>query len=178
YIARLAQSVHEQTRQIDLMQLVLNEHIHSAGHLINQQELIEQIVEYVLPELTEKFSQDILSCINLIPFLPLNMAALEKIIQNKLYALKKPLHVMFNLELHYAPEIIKFLAQEALWQRSPHRESLDKILERHLYACVSHAALKHMDNKNNALQRLLLQLNEQGQALKCEFVTIKETTYI
>jgi len=177
HIIRLVQSIPEQNRQIDLMQLVLNEHIPTTGHPLNQQGLQEKIVEHILPELTGKFSKDILSRINLIPFLPLSFAALEKMIQHTLAVLKKRLEVTFNLELHYAPEIIKFLAQEALWQHS-YMNALDKVLERYLYSAVSQALLKYMENKNNKWKRLLLQLNEQGQSLRYEFVMANEMTYM
>jgi ATP-dependent Clp protease ATP-binding subunit ClpA len=177
HIIRLVQSIPEKNRQIDLMQLVLNEHIHATGHPINQQGLQEKMIEHIFPELTDKFSKDILSHTNLIPFLPLSFIALEKIIQNKLSTLKKRLEVTFNLDLHYAPEIIKFLAQEALWQHT-YMKSLDKVLEHYLYSCVSHEILRHMGIQNNKSKRLLLQLNEQGQSLKCEFVIANEMSFV
>jgi ATP-dependent Clp protease ATP-binding subunit ClpA len=169
-IIQLVQSAPEQHKQIDLMQLVLNEHVHEPAH---QHVLQDNISEQIIPELTMHFSNELLQYTNLIPFLPLNYMALEKVIRNILQLLKKRLNVMFGIELHYAPEVIKFLTHEALWQRS-HIKSLDKLLEYSLYSCISSAILMQVEDRANSLKRLVLQLNDNGQLLRCEFMTTAE----
>lgn len=170
-ITSLIQASPEKHKQIDLMQLVLNEHVHDTNHTdvhIPSHEMIEK----VLPELLTHFSADIIQRGNLIPFLPLDYSSLEKIMRNKLKSLAKRLDLNFGIELTYAPEIIKFLAHEALWQRGK-TKSLDRLLEQHLYACVSHEILAHIEDKNKP-KKLLLQLNDNGQLLRCEFITANE----
>ena len=178
HIIRLVQSMPEEHKQIDLMQLVLNEHITTTVNPYNQRGFQEQMIENILPELTEKFSNDIMSSVNLIPFFPLTFIALEKIIQHKMQLLKKRLETLYNIELQYASEIIQFLAHETLWSKRVFIKSLDKILEYYLYSCVSYTILRHMDHKSSSHGRILLQLNENGQSLKCDFVAVNEAVFI
>ena len=117
------------------------------------------------------FSNEILQHIHLVPFLSLTDASLEKILRKKLQSLKKQLELSLGVELHYAPEIIKFLAREVLWQQS-YNKSLDKVLEHYLYSCVSHGILAQ--DKSSQRKRLLLQLNDQGQLLRCEWAVANE----
>ena len=153
----------------DLLQLVLNENIldipsSDAYHSHSMQEIYDQ----VLPELNKHFSTMLLQKTHVIPFSPLDFSALEKIIRLKIKSLIKTLASRFEIELNYAPEVLKFLAHEAYWQKS--KKSLEKILDQLLYSCVAHTLLAHNQDKNR-FNRLLLQLNEQGQLLKCEFMT-------
>jgi ATP-dependent Clp protease ATP-binding subunit ClpA len=169
-ITSLMQATHEKHKQIDLMQLVFNDHVSEGSQHIPGHEIIEKI----LPELTLHFSAELLQKINVITFLPLDYTSLEKIMYNKLKFLAKRLDQNFGIELSYAPEIIKFLAHEALWQNAK-TKSFDKLLEQQLYACVSHEILSHIEAKNKP-KRLMLQLNDNGQLLRCEFITANENT--
>jgi ATP-dependent Clp protease ATP-binding subunit ClpA len=172
-ITHFMQATPEKKKQIDLMQLVLNEHLHDgaypADHGISSQELYEKI----LPELQKYFSQELLQTMHLITFLPLDYVSLEKIMHNKIKSLAKRLDMHFGIELQFAPEIIKFLAHEALWHSRT--KSLNHLLEQQLYACVSHEILAHVEARNKP-KRLLLQLNDNGQLLRCEFITSTESS--
>jgi ATP-dependent Clp protease ATP-binding subunit ClpA len=168
-ITNLMQTEQDKHKQIDLMQLVLNEHVQDVSH---QPALPHEMTEQVLPELMTHFSKDFLEQVNIITFAPLDYTALEKIIRNKLTSLTKRLELSFGIEFHYAPEVIKFLVHEALWQRTQ-LKSLDQLLEKKLYSCVSHEILAHIEEKQ-ASKRLLLQLNDNGQLLRCEFITSNE----
>lgn len=158
----------DSSKTIDLMHLVLNENPQSPPASISHlspQELGEELV----PALEEYFSAALLPHLNIVPFLPLEYAAFEKIIRGKVKSLIKHLDVHFGIELNYAPEVVKFLAHEAMW-RKPQSKPLEKVLEEHLYSCVAHEILGHADDKNR-LKRLSLQLNDNGNLLRCEFIT-------
>jgi ATP-dependent Clp protease ATP-binding subunit ClpA len=169
-IAMLTQSppVYETGKTMDLIQLVLNEHPSAAPQVhahLSPQELCEEI----LPTLEGYFSPAILQHFNIIPFLPLDYASLEKIMRLKVKVLAKRLETHYGIELSYAPEVIKFLAHEALW-RKPNAKPLNKLLEQYLYSAVSNEILAYADDKNRP-RRLVLQLNDDGQLLRCEFVS-------
>jgi ATP-dependent Clp protease ATP-binding subunit ClpA len=165
-------SARETSKSVDLMQLVLNEHIqdHSSqeSHSFSPQELSDEL----LPKLAEHFPSDFLQKLHIVPFTPLDYAAFEKIIRLKIKTLSQRLHVHFGIELSFAPEIIKFLAHEIYWRKA-NTKSLDSLLDQHLYACVSHEILLHAENKNRS-KRLLIQLNDAGQLLRCEFIASNE----
>jgi ATP-dependent Clp protease ATP-binding subunit ClpA len=173
-ISQLMQSpqLHEPTKSVDLMQLVLNENLHEPTTQTSHQLTPEELCDELMPTLEAYFSANLLQSLNVVPFIPLDYAALEKISRIKIKALAKQLDVNFGIELSYAPEVIKFIAHEALW-RKPNVKSMDKLLEMHLYSCVAHEILAQSENKNRP-KRLLLQLNENGQLLKCEFVAASD----
>ncbi|EKD91565.1 MAG: ATPase AAA-2 protein [uncultured bacterium] len=166
------QNTQETTNAVDLMQLVLSENLHEPSQHNHQSLSPLELCDEILPQLTEHFSTAFLQQLNIVPFIPLDYAALEKIVRLKVKTLTKRLDANFGIELSFAPEVIKFLAHEALW-RKPNTKSLDKLLEQHLYACVAHEILLHADDKNK-LKRLLVQLNDSGQLLRCEFITPNE----
>ena len=152
----------------DLMELVLNTHL-SKATLSSETVSPQDICEEVLSVVAEHFSDEFLHGLNMVPFIPLDYHALEKIMHVKLKSLAKQLERRFQLELHYAPEVVKFLAHEV--ERDV--KSLDKLLDRHLYGCVTRAMLTYAEDKNKS-QQLLLQLNDNGHVLRCEFVTSNE----
>jgi ATP-dependent Clp protease ATP-binding subunit ClpA len=165
-------AAHDPLQTADLMQLVLNhehiQHTPQPQHHLSHQELAEEI----RPILETHFSPHLLSHLNLIPFTLLDYTSLEKIIRLKLKLLAKQLDTNFGIELTYAPEVIRFLVQETLWQ-GEQTKSVDKVLDQHLLSCVAHELVLHIDDKNRP-KRLLLQLNDAGQVLRCEFIAENE----
>ncbi len=163
------QRLHEAAQPMDLLQLVLNEAPtdlapHTIQHLSTQ-----ELCEAIMPTLETLFSPDLLRHLNIVPFVPLDYAAIEKIIRLKLKTFAKQLDTKFGIELSYVPEIIRFLSQEALWRRQ-HIKSIDKLLEQHLYTSVAHEILMHAEDKNRP-KHLHIQLNDAGQLLRCELAT-------
>ncbi|MEO8402620.1 MAG: AAA family ATPase [Gammaproteobacteria bacterium] len=158
----------ETSKTVDLMQLVLNEHVQEPSHQDQTNLSIQEINSELIPKLIEHFSSVFLQHVHVVPFVPLEYLAFEKIIRLKLKVLAKRLDNQFSIELNFAPEVIKFLAHEAYWRKTE-TTSFEKILEQHLYSCVSHEVLVHAEEKNKS-KRLLVQLNENGQRLRCEFV--------
>lgn len=162
-----APAAQESNKAPDLMQLVLNEHLNDSHHAhpqFSHQELCEELT----PILEQCFSTAALQHLHVIPFLPLDYAALEKIVRFKMKLLGKRLETNFQIELSYAPEVIKFLAHETLW-RKPHTKPIEKLLEQYLYSAVATEILAHAEDKNRP-KRMLLQLNGDGQLLRCEFI--------
>jgi len=167
------QTASETTETADLMQLILNENPHENAprrQLLSAQELCSEI----MPALETYFSIKILSHLNIVPFILLDYASVEKIIRLKLKQLTQQLEQNYGIELSYAPETIRFLVHETVWRHDSMRP-IDKILEQHLYSCVAHELISRLDDKNRT-KRLLLQLNDAGQLLRCEFVLPNDAT--
>lgn len=158
----------ETSKSVDLMQLVLNEHVQEPSQQDQANLSVQEINSELMPKLIEHFSSVFLKHIHVVPFVPLDYLAFEKIIRSKLKMLTRRLDNQFGIEINFAPEVIKFLAHEAYWRKTE-TTSFEKILEQHLYSCVSHEVLMHAEERNKS-KRLLVQLNENGQRLRCEFV--------
>lgn len=161
--------------QLDLMQLVLNEHVHDSLQQNTAWPSPQELCDVLLPELTKHFPETILQTFNIVPFIPLDYAALEKIIKSKIKMLARRLQKSFSIELSFAPEVVKFLAHEALWRKG-NIKSLDKLLEQYLYSIVTHEILLHAEDKDRS-KRLMIQLNESGHLLRCEFLTSNEAAF-
>lgn len=167
------QAAQEASQTADLMQLILNENPHEMGS--RRQHLSPQeVCEELMPALETYFSMKILRNLNIVPFILLDYPGIEKIIHLKLKQLAKQLDSQYGIELSYAPETVRFLVQETLW-RGDHGRPIEKILDQHLYSCVAHELISHMDEKNKP-KRFLLQLNDAGQLLRCESVSPNEAT--
>ena len=152
----------------DLMQLVLNgttddNTTHTQAHTL--QELSEEI----RPTLEANFGQSLLTHFNVIPFALLDYATLEKILRLQLKSLSHHLDKHYAIELTYAPEVLRFLVQETLRRAC----SIDMIQAQALYPCIAHELISHTTDKNRR-KRLLLQLNDAGQVLRSEFVSVEE----
>jgi ATP-dependent Clp protease ATP-binding subunit ClpA len=169
------QPQHDSAQTLDLMQLVLNEQAQETATPHHQSNLSPQeLSEEMMPALETYFSMNLLRQLNIIPFALLDYSGIEKIVRVKLKALARQLETQFSIELTYSPEVIRFLVQETLWRGETTRP-IDKTLEHHLYSCVAHELLAHMDDKNRP-KRLQLQLNDAGQLLRCEFLQATEAT--
>ena len=158
---------------IDLMQLVMSEQKHepmSEGHIYSPQELTDKVITHIAPYLPQSLYQNA----TLVPFMPLNKHAIEKIIRLKLKLLAKQLDNRYGIELAYAPEITRYLAQEVLMKYVNEKQTVDieKSL-RQLYFSIEQAILSQADNKNRPNQ-LFLQLNETGQVLRCDWLAITD----
>ncbi len=159
----------ETNKTLDLMQLVLNEHPQNSAANIHHHLTTQEICDELIPTLEGYFSQTLLQHLHIVPFLPLDYAAYEKIMRIKVKTFAKRLESHFGIELNCAPEVIKFLAHEALWRKTQIK-SMDKMLENYLYSIVANEIVAHAEDKNRP-KRLLLQLNDEGQLLRCEFVS-------
>lgn len=173
-IINLTHAAPEKNKTLDLLQLVLNESVRDINHHSLQQFSLPELRDEMIGTLAAHFSSDFLQYIHTIPFISLDYTSLEKIMHAKIKMLTKHLLTHFNIELTYAPEVIKFLAQEALWQRS-NIKSLDNWLEQQLHSCITHEILMQAEKKGSSNQ-LVVQLNENGQSLRCEFIISSETT--
>lgn len=165
----------DKNKQIDLVQFMLNDAVATVAPCAEPTWSLDEISKQLLLSLMQHFPPDLLHELVIVPFVPLDYLAIEKIVRSKLKMLEKRLDTQFGVELSYVPEVIKFLAHETFWQLSLTR-SLDKILAQHLYACVAQEISSHLDNKHK-LKKLLLQLHDNGQVLRCELVTLSEAMH-
>jgi ATP-dependent Clp protease ATP-binding subunit ClpA len=165
------QSAPETEQSNDLMQLVLNTSLQETTIPLENISP-EKMYDDVYSTLKMHFSAEFLRCLNIIPFIPLDYIALEKLMRLKLNSLAKQLDARFGIELHYASEVIKFLSHESLYNRI-NMKSFGNLLDQHLYACVTREVLAYAEDKNKSKQ-LLLELNDNGQLLRCRFITTNE----
>ncbi len=175
-ISQFTSTKHQQksSQTVDLMQLVLNHTTPEEPAEHPSRFSLPELIDAIMPELEMRFSTNCIQQMHVIPLLPLDYAAIEKIIRLKIKTLVKQLDVKFGIELHYVPDVIKFLAYELFWRKSC-RSSFNQLLEQHLYSAIAHEMLSLGENKPSS-KRLLLQLNDSGQVLKCECMTGNETT--
>lgn len=160
----------EETDPIDLMQLVMSEQ-KPQEFSVNQHCTPQELVDEVLPEIATSLSQTLSRHAYIVPFLPLTKSSIEKIIHQKLKILAKQLDSHYGIELSYAPEVIRYLADEVLIKQEANQASdIDKAIKQ-LYFCVEQAILGQVDNKNRPNQ-LFLQLNETGQLLRCDWLVM------
>jgi ATP-dependent Clp protease ATP-binding subunit ClpC len=175
-IIRLTQpaATSDAAQAVDLMQLVLNEPVQDNAAPQQPNLSPQELCEEMMPALQTYFSPTLLRQLNIVPFTLLDYAGIEKIVRLKLKALAKQLDNNFGIELIYTPEVTRFLVQENLWRGEATRP-IDKTLEQHLYSCVAHELLTHMEDKSRT-KRLQLQLNDAGQLLRCEFMMPAEAS--
>jgi ATP-dependent Clp protease ATP-binding subunit ClpA len=168
-ILNLFQHKPEETPQtLDLLDLVLNEKTQDIP-LPPAARTTNEINEEVMPQLESMLTKEILDKTYVIPFLPLDYTAVEKLVRLKIKDLSKHLEEKYEIELLTAPEVIKFLAHEIFW-RNPQRKQLDKLLEQNLYSCIAHEILTRSEDKNRT-PRLSLKLHDNGHMLKCDFIS-------
>lgn len=174
HITSLTQAPLEQetNKTLDLLELVLNENPQEDS-VLQSHSTSQELHELLLPTLESYFSPALLQHLHIIPFAPLDYAALEKVVRFKVKALSKRLEMLYGIELNYAPEVIKFLAHETFW-RKPTNKPIEKVLAKHLYSAVANEILAHAEDKNRT-RRLFLQLNDNGQILRCEFMSAATT---
>lgn len=161
----------ESEKTNDLMQLVLNAPLLDTN-IPSEPVSAEKIYDDVYAALETRLSPEFLRCLNVVPFMALDYPALEKLMRYKLKMLAKQLDLRFGIELHYASEVVKFLAHEGLYN-GVNLKSLDKLLDQYLYSCVTREVLAFAEDKDKSKQ-LLLQLNDNGQLLRCKFITTNE----
>lgn len=159
-------AVNDEIEPVDLMQLVMNEkklYDLSMHQHYSPQELVNEIT----PEIYSQLPQSLSRHVCLVPFLPLTKVSIEKIIHLKVKQLAKQLESRHGIELSYAPEVIRYLANEVLLKNNASTNT-EKVIKQ-LYFCVEQAVLSQLDNKNRSNQ-LILQLNETGQLLRCDWL--------
>jgi DNA polymerase III delta prime subunit len=163
----------EDNYTMDLMQLVINEQKQETRHL--SQYSAQEIIEKIMPDIIDTFSLSLCQHLHLVPFVPLNKMAIEKIIRLKLKILGKQLNARYGIELGYAPEVIRYLTNEVLikWDSSHQSINPSKALKQ-LYFCVEQAILNQADDTKYSNQ-LFLQLNDMGHLLRCDWLPLTAT---
>jgi len=157
---------HEDLYTMDLMQLVMSD------QKIEPQPLLpyspQEVIEKITPAIVAAFSLPFCQHLHVVPFLPLNKMAVEKIIRRKLRTLGKQLDQRYGIELGYAPEVTRFLTQAVLAADKNHPAINPEKALKQLYFCVEQALLNQADNVPS--NQLFLQLNETGHLLRCDWL--------
>lgn len=156
-----------QQKHIDLLQFLSGDHTESEKPVaaIAPQILIDAIT----PELAAHLPTTFYLHMPVIPFLALNAHTVEKILKIKLIQFSQQLHELHAIDLQYAPEVIRYLANEVLNRQEniAHTLNIDKTMK-HLYFCVEQSILHRPQIKSQ--QQLFLQLNETGKLLRCDWL--------
>lgn len=155
----------EVTPVTDLMQLVLDDQTSTLQR--EQREAAFQTK--TLPLLRSIFAEH-LFYFHVIPFAPPETATLEKIAKIQLQQLATILEKTYQMELHIAPEVIKFLVKSIHRQETP-AAFLKKTIEESVMPCIAETLLAKKDHA----KQLLLSLNDSGLALQCQFVLMEPT---
>lgn len=169
-LAEISESnTNEDDDELDLMELIMREEkqaAHPATKDFSPQELISEIID----DLTAKLPHHLCQQLHLVPFLLLQKPAIQNIIHLKLRELGKMLESRYAVELSYAPEVVRFLANEITRQqmRDYQKMDIDNVLNQ-LYATIEQTVFSQLENKNRPNQ-LFLQLNETGQSLRCDWL--------
>jgi len=163
-------SPEDENQHVDLLQLVMREQQNEtfSAHHFSPQEIVDEVTAEIANYLPASLCQ----YLHVVPFLPLNKIAIEKIIRLKLKLLARTLDSLHGIELGYAPEVIRYLANDMLKKEEIENKpiNIDKALKQ-LYFTVEQAILSQADNKNRPNQ-LFLQLNETGQILRCDWLAM------
>jgi ATP-dependent Clp protease ATP-binding subunit ClpA len=156
---------------MNLMDLVMSDHkpLTSARQ---QPQSSHHIIQEMLPEITSYLPATLCQHLQIIPFLPLTKTALDPILRLKLKKLGTELENRYGIELSYAPEVIRFLIHDMHQKSANTHDSadIDGALKQ-LYACIEQAILTQAEQKTRSHQ-LFLQLNETGQTLRYNWLTL------
>lgn len=145
----------------DLLQLIMNEQQETLT--INHYYSPEDIQNIIMPELISHFSDAFCREVTVIPFLPLSLFGIEKIIKVEIEKLVKTLKDACQIELDFAPEVLRYLMDKAIREAQYTAYNINlAIIE--LNYCVKQAI---ENDKHHASHTLYVQLNETGEMLKC-----------
>lgn len=155
----------EKSSQIDLMQFILQQQkqvTHDGYRQLTAHEIAQELQQALVNSLPAALCQRA----HIIPFVPLTQSVVDQIIRLKLKLLGKQLDSRFGIDLGYAPEIIRFLAGEALSKEKS--GNIDSAIKQ-LYLSIEQTILEQEHNPHRPNQ-LFLQLNETGQVLRCHWL--------
>jgi ATP-dependent Clp protease ATP-binding subunit ClpA len=170
-VATYHQPTHADQAVADLMTLVMN----PARSNEKTQEHYYRLIEKMRPLLSTYLPEAFCRELTLIPFTPLDQLATEKWIRLKLKKLGKQLHIHHDIELGYAPEIIRYLAY-LLTRPTPASTPLNpEIALEPLYVAIEEALFHHMETPRQSNQ-LFIQLNETGTAILCDWLPMEEVS--
>jgi ATP-dependent Clp protease ATP-binding subunit ClpA len=154
---------------LDLMQLVLHDHQDHASASAPQ-----ELADTIGSKMTDYFPLSLCQRLAVIPFLPLDRYAIEKIMRVKLSLLGKKVHKQYGVELSYAPEVLRYLIHASSQIHGNDYHPIINIKKglKSLYACTEQTLLEQVDKKNSQSNQLFLQLNETGQLLRCTWLAL------
>lgn len=152
----------------ELLELVLNEKAMRHAETVLQHFSWQELNDSAVPVLQEKLPHGLLQTAQLVPFLPLDYTAIEKMIHRCIKDFAQTLRAQYGIELQCAAEAIVFLTRKVLLGKAGVSQ-LHKLLEHYFYTQIAARLIQHQDHPA-AGSRLFVQLNETGEMLYCDFV--------
>lgn len=133
----------------------------------------DEVILDIAKDITASSLTNLDELAHIIPFYPLDQSAIEQIIRLKLKDIGHTLQSRYKIELGYAPEIVRFIAND-IYRKEKIELSLDKQKAlRSLYFTIEQA-LQHRSNSSQYSNQLFLQLNEVGHTIRCDWLKAKE----
>lgn len=156
-----------ETNTIDFMQLVMKENQASQQTYAQQ---AADLAEVMSPILATALPIRLVQAAHIVPFIPPQKSSIERILRQQFENLSSLIEKQYGVLLEYAPEVIRYLTHTICLQQQKTSNNLtirqaireaQSIIEKTMHTQARHS--KH--------DKLLLQLNETGHALRCEWQT-------
>jgi hypothetical protein len=156
---------HSDANTLDWMQRITVDNTHPQS--------AQDMIQDMIPDITAYLPASLCQHLCIVPFLPLASSTIEKMIRLKIKQLGKETQERHGIELGYAPEVIRFLAKDVINKQATNQPNADikKVLQP-LYFTVEQTVLSQAENETRSNQ-LFLQLNETGQFLRCDFISLE-----
>ena len=155
-----------QSDELDLMDFILKEQ--SVAHKVVPI-TPQNIIHEMMPTLEKILPVNFYQHAQIVPFVSLKETSLLNIMRLKLKNISRQLDARYHIELHYAAEVIPFLAHQAAMQPAGNWSHVFT----QLHGCLEQALASQLQYKQRPNQ-LFLQLNETGQILRCHWQTERD----
>ncbi|MBV9575278.1 MAG: ATP-dependent Clp protease ATP-binding subunit, partial [Gammaproteobacteria bacterium] len=167
----------EETQQVDLLQLITHEK--KQYTTTNPSHSSQELVHDIKMEISEMPIAFIADYAKIVPFTPPHQATTEKIIRAKLKQLANTLTLRYTVDFVYAPEIVRYLVNLVSRKQALTHQTTDiHLVFKQLYCTVEQALLAQVENQHNPHVQLLLQLNETGELLHCDWVPAPKQHFV
>lgn len=160
------QSTIEEKEDIDLVKLVMNEEPEETMH--QAQLSPQQLTEEMAKEIASYIPAALLQHLCILPFFSPDKAVIENILRLKLKNLGRALQQHHEIELGYAPEVIRYLSF-TMTKKHEAPYSIDKIIKS--LSSIIEQAIANKDPARTDMNQLLLQLNETGQMIRADWLS-------
>ncbi|VAW92927.1 ClpB-like protein [hydrothermal vent metagenome] len=126
-----------------------------------QEPTLSQLKEIIQPALLMHFAPALLGRMQVIPYRPLNLEALQAIVAIKLDAVAQRIHKAHNIAMRCEPSVFKYLADQCTQPETGAR-FINALIEQQLLPEISRSLLQFMAD-DDIPDVLSLELDDQGQ---------------
>jgi AAA lid domain-containing protein/ATPase family protein associated with various cellular activities (AAA) len=164
-------------KPVSLLQLVMETHMAESASRTSV--LLADTLRHALyPLLAEQLPRWLLRRTSLVPFIPLDHAAAEKLAMDKISRLATLIETYTGLEPLIMPEVNKFIVHHTSGRHNAANSFGSGQAEFHLQSVVAQQLFmlseKELAEKKSASKRLRLRLDEEGEMLVCDFIGQEE----